>query len=179
MEIALIWAMAKNRVIGVNNGLPWRLPDDMRHFMRTTRGHPVIMGRRTFESMPKPLPGRTNIVLSGRADYSPAGALVAPDFETGLAIARANCEREGKQPSGKQRAFVIGGAPVYAAALALADRLYVTWVDAEVGGDTIFPEVDWRQWRELCSHDHAADATHAHAFRIATYARKDWQARLA
>ncbi len=167
MEIALIWAMANNRVIGRNNRLPWRLPDDMRHFMRTTLGHPVIMGRRTFESTEKPLLGRTNIVLTSRVDYSSAAVLVARDFDAGLAIARQQCTA-----AGKQTVFVIGGAPVYEAGLVVADRLVVTWVDAEVEGDTYFPVVDWCQWREVSSHGHAIDEAHAYAFRIATYIRR-------
>ena len=166
MEVALIWAMSNNGVIGLNNGLPWRLPDDTRHFMRTTLGHPVIMGRRTFESMNKPLPGRANIVLTSQANYAPTGATVASDFETSLAIARERCA-----PEDRQTAFVIGGAPVYKAGLVVADRLVVTWVDAEVRGDTYFPEVDWREWREVSSRRHPSDRTHAHAFSIATYVR--------
>ena len=103
MKIALIWAMAKNRVIGRDNGLPWRLPDDMRHFMNTTMGRPVIMGRRTFESMPGPLPGRANIVLTSRANYSPDGILVAADFDAGLAVAAECCAKNGTHT-----AFIIG-----------------------------------------------------------------------
>ena len=168
MEIALIWAMARNRVIGRDNGLPWRLRDDMRHFMNTTMGRPVIMGRRTFESMNRPLPGRANIVLTSRPDYSPEGTLVAADFDAGLAIAEEQCARDDKQT-----AFVIGGARVYEAALPVADRLYVTWIDAEVEGDTWFPEVDWSVWEEISSRRHRADASHDHPFRIATYIRKE------
>ena len=167
MKIALIWAMAKNRVIGRDNGLPWRLPDDMRHFMNTTMGRPVIMGRRTFESMPGPLTGRANIVLTSRANYSPDGILVAADFDAGLAVAEECCAKNGTHT-----AFVIGGARVYELALPVADQLFVTWVEAEVEGDTWFPEVDWSIWEEIASRSHAADATHDHPFRIASYVRK-------
>ncbi len=168
MEIALIWAMARNRVIGRDNGLPWRLPDDMRHFMRTTLGQPVVMGRRTFESMHRPLPGRANIVLTSRTDYAPEAVSVARDFDSGLALAREHCASQGGQT-----VFVIGGAAVYEAGLAVADRLVATWVDAEVDGDTYFPEVDWRRWREVCSRRHAADAAHVYPFRIAAYVRRE------
>ena len=167
MEIALIWAMAKNRVIGRDNGLPWRLPDDTRHFMDTTMGHPVIMGRRTFESMPGPLPGRANIVLTRRPDYSPDGALIARDFDEGAAIAERQCARDARDT-----AFVIGGAPVYEAGLTVASRLYVTWIDAEVEGDTRFPRVDWSRWQAVSSRSHPADAAHDHAFRIVEYVRR-------
>ncbi len=167
MEIALIWAMAKNRVIGRDNGLPWKLPDDMRHFMTTTMGHPVIMGRLTFESMNKPLPGRANIVLTGRPGYAPEGTLVARNFDEGLAIAREQCAL-----AERNTAFVIGGARVYETGLAVATRLHVTWIDAHIDGDTRFPVVDWSLWEETSSRSHAADATHEYPFRIATYVRR-------
>lgn len=184
MKIALIWAMAQNRVIGRDNGLPWRLPDDMGHFMNTTMGHPVIMGRRTFESMPGPLPGRANIVLTSRANYQRDGILVAPDFDSGLAIAWEQCAGDGTDveaedgdgdgggEDGTSTAFVIGGARVYELALPVADQLFVTWVEAEVEGDTWFPEVDWSIWRETSTRSHPADADHDHPFRIASYVRR-------
>ena len=166
MNLALITAMSRDRVIGRDNGLPWRLPKDMRHFMRTTLGKPVIMGRRTFESMPGPLPRRTNIVLTSQSGYAAAGIKVAANFDEALRMAERQCRRDGVDT-----AFVIGGAPVYAAGLPLADRLYVTWVEGEVAGDTWFPEVDWGQWRETAATPHPADAEHDHAFRIAVYDR--------
>ncbi|MCY4214396.1 MAG: dihydrofolate reductase [Gammaproteobacteria bacterium] len=166
MNLALITAMTRDRVIGRDNGLPWRLPKDMRHFMRATLGKPVIMGRRTLESMPGPLPRRTNIVLTRQPGYAAAGIEVAADFAAALDIAERQCRRDGADT-----AFVIGGAPVYTAGLPLADRLHITWVEGKVEGDTWFPEVDWRQWRETASRSHPADADHAHAFRIATYDR--------
>lgn len=166
MNLALITAMTRDRVIGRDNGLPWRLPKDMRHFMRTTLGRPVIMGRRTLESMPGPLPRRTNIVLTRQPGYAAAGIEVAADFGAALDIAERQCRRDGVDT-----AFVIGGAPVYAAGLPLADRLYITWVEGQVEGDTWFPEVDWGQWEETASTPHPADADHDHAFRIAVYDR--------
>lgn len=166
MNLALITAMSRDRVIGRDNGLPWRLPKDMRHFMRTTLGKPVIMGRRTLESMPGPLPRRTNIVLTRQPGYAAAGIEVAADFPEALDIAGRQCRQDGVDT-----AFVIGGAPVYAAGLPLANRLYVTWVEAEVEGDTWFPEVDWRRWQETASTPYPADADHDHAFRIVVYDR--------
>ncbi len=167
MEIALIWAMARNRVIGRNNGLPWRLPDEMRHFMRTTMGQPVIMGRRTFESMNKPLPGRANIVMTTRADYAAENIDVVGDFDAALKVAaRRVLSSDG------DTVFVIGGARIYALALPVAHRLYVTRIDAELEGDTWFPEVDWGQWEEISSEHHDADAANEYSFRIVTYIRK-------
>ncbi|MEQ8858355.1 MAG: dihydrofolate reductase [Pseudomonadales bacterium] len=183
----MIWAMTRNRVIGRDNDLPWHLPLDMKHFMTTTRGHPVIMGRRTFESMDrKPLPRRTNIVVTRTPEYSasdytasdyPAsdytasgytasGILVAADLGTALALARRQCQADGVD-----EAFIIGGARLYEAGLALADRLYVTEIDAVLDGDTFFPEIDWRRWRRVRSEAHPADERHAYPFTIAVFER--------
>ncbi len=167
MRLALIVAVARNGVIGRDNGLPWRLPKDMGHFQRTTRGSPVIMGRRTFESMDGPLLGRVNIVLTGREDYRAEGAIVVTDFASALDAARHHCTGDDDKT-----AFAIGGAPIYAEALKTADGLYVTWVDADIKGDAWFPPVDWRQWEEASSASFPADADHEHAFRIAVYVRR-------
>ena len=165
MKLALIAAVAENGVIGRNNGLPWRLPKDMRHFMNTTLGHPVIMGRRTYESRNVPLPRRLNIVITGKAGYSAPGIEVAADFPAALRIAK-------RRLGDADTAFAIGGTTVYAEAMRTASRLYITWVEAEVAGDTWFPEVDWDQWRETSSKFHPADADHDHPFRIVTYDRR-------
>ncbi len=119
MRLALIWAMSRNRVIGAAGGLPWRLPDEMRHFQRTTLDKPVIMGRRTFATMAEPLPRRTNIVLTRSPGYSHPGVEVAHDLVEALAVASEICARDGAE-----EAVVIGGAEVYALALPNADRLY-------------------------------------------------------
>ncbi len=157
MRISLIWAMTRNRVIGRDNALPWHLPDEMRHFMRTTLGKPVIMGRKQFESMGKPLPKRANIVLSRRADYSPNGATVVRDIDAALRIA---------EDSGAEEAMVIGGAEIYSLALPRADRLYFTLIDADIDGDTFFPEFDETDFREVAREHHPADARHAYAYTI-------------
>ncbi|MBX3707933.1 MAG: dihydrofolate reductase [Pseudomonadales bacterium] len=167
MRIALIWAMARNRVIGRDNDLPWHLPKDLKHFMRTTVGHPVIMGRRTFESMNAPLPQRTNIVVTRNPDYRPAGALVAADLDSALALARAECAT-----SGKDTIFIAGGAEIYRLGLEIATHLIVTEIDAEFAGDTFFPEVDWSAWREVSCEDHAIDAEHAWPFSIRVLERR-------
>ena len=159
MRIALISALAENFVIGSHNDLPWHLPDDFRHFKRTTRGHHVIMGRRTWESRGKPLPKRTNIVVSSQPDYAAPGAAVVASLDAALALARAADEPE---------AFVIGGTRLYTEALPLAERLYLTRVHAEVEGDTYFPRFDPSRWRVVESVEHPADARHVYAFTIET-----------
>jgi len=154
-------------VIGRDNDLPWSLPADMRHFMTSTRGHPVIMGRRTFESMDsKPLPRRTNIVVTRTPGYAAPGILVAHDLDDAIELARRQCEADGVE-----EAFITGGAGLYAEGLAVADRLYVTEIDAELEGDTFFPEVDFSRWRLVSREEHPADEHHAYPFSISTYER--------
>lgn len=162
MRIALIAALSTNRVIGKDNDLPWHLPDDFRHFKATTRGHHVIMGRATWESQGKPLPRRVNLVLSSRPAFEAPGARVIRSLAEGLELARA---------AGDDEAFVIGGTRLFAEALPLADRLYLTFVHADIEGDTYFPEFDGADWRELERVEHEADARHAHAFSIVTLGR--------
>lgn len=166
MEISLIWAMTTNRVIGRDNDLPWHLPREMRHFMTTTRGHPVIMGRRTFESMDRPLPRRTNIVVTRQQDYRAEGATVVPDLDTALAVARQQCRADGVDET-----FVIGGAELYRAAWPVATRLYVTEIEAELEGDTYFPELDFSPWRQVRQEHFPADAAHAYPFTIRVFER--------
>jgi dihydrofolate reductase len=173
MRLSLIWAMTRNRVIGRNNALPWHLPDEMRHFVRTTRGKPVIMGRRQWESMDRALPRRTNIVLTRQAGFRAHGAIVAADFETALQRARAAAEA-----AGADEIMVIGGAEIYALALPRADRLYQTIIDAELTGDTFFPEIDLCEWEEVAREDHPSDRHHAYAFRIQVLDRKQRGAKV-
>jgi dihydrofolate reductase len=157
MRLSLIWAMTRNRVIGRNNALPWRLPDEMRHFMRTTLGHCVIMGRRNFDAMGKPLPKRTNIVLSRDPSFVANGAIVVRTLDEAIERAR---------DAGDDEAMVVGGAEIYALALPKADRLYFTLVDTEMAGDTFFPLFDEAQWREVRREEHGADAQHPYAYTI-------------
>lgn len=135
MKLSLIVAMARNRVIGREGGLPWHLSSDLRNFKRLTMGHPIIMGRRTYESLGRPLPGRTSIVITRQADFRPAGVLVVGNVEDAIAAASSSGE-----------AFVIGGATVFAEVLPLVQRMYITAVQAEVAGDTFFPAVDLAAW---------------------------------
>ena len=136
-RLTLIVAYARNRVIGRDNGLPWKLPGDLAHFKRATLGHPIIMGRKTWESLGRPLPGRLNIVITRQADYAAAGALVA----TSLQAALDACPKDTEP-------FVIGGAQLYMLALPAADRIVATEVHADVDGDAWFPVLPPGQWRE-------------------------------
>jgi dihydrofolate reductase len=153
MLIAIIAAMDRNRLIGDGDRLPWRLPADMRRFRALTMGKPIIMGRRTHESIGKALPGRRNIVLSRNADYRAPGCAVASDLEEALSM----CIDE-------QELMIIGGAQLYKEALARAHRLYLTLLHASFSGDTWFPEYDYRQWREVSREDHEAGADSPCAF---------------
>jgi dihydrofolate reductase len=151
--LALVAAVAENGVIGAKGGLPWRLPDELAHFKRTTLGKPVLMGRRTFVSLGRALPGRTNVVLSRAPDFAAPGALVARDLDAALALVRDAPE-----------VMVIGGAALYADALPRADRIYLTRVRAAPEGDVWFPELAPGEWRETLLFEHPADGRHAHAF---------------
>ena len=151
MKIALIVALAENRVIGCDNQLPWHLPEDLAHFKRVTMGNPIIMGRKTFDSIGRPLPGRANIVVTRQADYRPQGVSIAASLEEALELART-VEMEGVNGVADE-IMIIGGEQIYRLALPLADRLYLTRVAAEVPGDALFPAIDADQWREVASSD--------------------------
>lgn len=147
MKLSLIVAVAENGVIGRDNDLPWRLPKDLARFKALTVGHPVIMGRRTFESIGLPLPQRRNIVLSRDPGYAAAGVEVVASLDAALELLAAEHE-----------VFVLGGAALFSATLALADRLFLTRVHAEVAGDTYFPPLDQQRWRLLEEERHEPDA---------------------
>lgn len=161
MRIGMIAAVARNRVIGRDGDLPWRLPDDLARFKKITLGKPVVMGRRTYESIGKPLANRLNLVLSSTASQIP-GCTVVRSVDDAIAAAEAQ---------GAQELWVIGGETVYAAFLPRADVLELTEVDAEVEGDARFPRIERDAWREASASDHPADPRHAHAFRFVTYER--------
>jgi dihydrofolate reductase len=160
-RITLIVARARNGVIGRDGALPWRLPEDLAHFKRTTMGRPVVMGRKTWESIGRPLPGRRNIVVSRQAGFVAAGAEVAPSLEAALALC-----------AGEADVFVIGGAQLYAAALARAGRLIVTEIDADFEGDTHFPAPDPRQWRQVGRERLPAAAGRDFDAEVVTYIRR-------
>jgi dihydrofolate reductase len=178
MEIALIAAMANNRVIGINNTMPWHLPDDFAHFKRLTLNHTIIMGRKTYESIGRPLPSRRNMVVSSNSNFSAAGVEVFASLDAAItaagnppAMPSADLDT-GIAKLSTDTAFIIGGAMLYALALPMAQHLYLTLVDAEISGDTWFPEIPVAQWRELRRTHHASDPRHAYAFDFVEYARR-------
>ena len=140
MSVSIVAAVARNGVIGADGGLPWHLPDELKLFKETTLGHVLVMGRRTYEAIGRPLPGRTTIVVTRQEEWSPGNAdvIVSHSVEEALTRARALDDH----------VFVVGGGEVYAAALAYADQLLITFVEQEPEGDTMFPDVDWSAWRE-------------------------------
>jgi dihydrofolate reductase len=160
MLLSIVVAAAENDVIGDRNTLPWRLPDDLKRFKAITIGKPVLMGRKTFESIGKPLVGRTNIVLTRDTDLRLDGCVTVSSVDDALLAA-------GPAPE----LMVIGGAELYRQVLARTDVIYLTRVHAEIEGDTRFPEVVWDDWMELESEYHAADERHAHAFTFLKLSR--------
>jgi dihydrofolate reductase len=162
MTVTLVAAVAANGVIGAEGGLPWHLPADFAHFKQLTLGHPMIMGRATYESIGRPLPGRTSIVVTRNAEWSAEGVEVAPNLPA--AIERA-LELDDD-------VFVIGGGQIYAEALAagLIDLMVITRVGAAPDGDTSFPALDWERWRPVVRIPHAAEGERP-GFDIVTYER--------
>jgi dihydrofolate reductase len=163
MRVSIVVAMAENRVIGQGNALPWRLPEDLKAFKRLTSGHAVVMGRKTFESIGKPLPQRLNIVISRQQDYDAAGAKVVASLERAMEVARQ---------AGQQEVFIIGGEAIYRLALPLADRLYLTRVHGEVEGDVRFPQLDEAAWELVEQRRCEADERHAFAYTFERYERR-------
>ncbi len=159
MRLSLIVAVAKNRVIGNKNEMPWHLPADFAYFKKITTGHPIIMGRKTFESIGRPLPDRRNIVVSRNPVFRADGVEVVASLE----LAINACHRED--------AFVIGGATLYAEALPRVDRVYLTEVDAAPDGDTLFPVLDKNQWREIERERREADEKNIHAMEFVVLER--------
>jgi len=159
--------MGENRVIGRGGTLPWRLSGEMQYFRAITLGKPVIMGRKTFDSLAKPLPGRTNIVVSRSATVDHPRVKMARSLEEALRLGCAQAEADGQQ-----EVVVMGGAELYAAALPLADRLYLTLVHAEPDGDTCFPVYDGADWQEKRSLRIPADADNVYDFSLILLERK-------
>ena len=160
-RVSLIVAMARNRVIGAGGRIPWHLPNELQLFKRITMGHPIIMGRKTYESIGRLLPGRTTIIVTRQSDYRVPGAIVAHSLDE--AIARCRNEEE---------IFVIGGGELYRETLPRADRIYLTTVEAEPPGDTFMPEIDWSAWRETSAESFGTDEKNAYPYRFAVYDRK-------
>lgn len=152
--------MGKNRVIGANGAIPWRLPNELQLFKRVTMGHHIIMGRKTWESIGRLLPGRTSIIVTRQRDYVAPGALVVDSMQAAINASADDAE-----------IFVIGGGELYREALPIADRIYLTTVDAEPAGDTRMPEFDMSAWREVSAESFAADDRHAYAYRFSVLER--------
>ena len=163
MIISLIAAMGKDRVIGIDNRLPWRLPADMKHFRALTMGKPVLMGRKTFDSIGKPLPGRTNIVVSQDPGFHPEGVTVSRSIPEALAAGEDATE-----------IMVIGGASFYAQLLPRAQRLYLTQIHHRFAGDAFFPAWNPHQWCEIARDDHLADTDNIYPYSFVTLERRDY-----
>ncbi len=142
-RFSLLVAMAKNRVIGINNQLPWYLPDDLKHFKSLTMGHAIVMGRKTYESIGRPLPGRMNVIVTRQQHCKIPGALVVSSIESALRV----CEEHDATDSGES--FIIGGEELYRQTLALSQRIYVTEIQSVFEGDAFFPEIDRTEWIEI------------------------------
>ncbi|MDX1508215.1 MAG: type 3 dihydrofolate reductase [Woeseiaceae bacterium] len=160
MKISLIVAASANGVIGARGELPWHLPDDFAHFKAVTMGKSIVMGRKTWESIGRALPGRSNIVVTRQAGYEAQGAVVVDSIDRALAVEEAD------------EIMIIGGGQLYAELLPRADRVYLTHVDTELDGDTFFPPLDDRDWELVSAEPHAADDRHAYAFEIRQYDRR-------
>ncbi len=152
MRLAMIAAQSLNRVIGINNKLPWYLPGDLKYFKQVTLGKPIVMGRKTFESIGKPLPGRTNIVITRDTAWDHPGVRVVHGLDEGIELAESLALIDGVD-----EAVVIGGAEIYSLCLPRADRLYLTQVHAEVNGDAFFPALTASEWDEVGREDFKAD----------------------
>ena len=167
MRLSLIAAMSANRVIGRDNSLPWKLPADWKHFKNLTMGHHLLMGRKTFESIGRPLPGRTTVVITRQSSYSPTGVLVAHSIEQALQLAAQDSE-----------AFVAGGAQIYRLMLPRADRIYLTSIDEEFEGDTFFPDFDESDWQLISQENREPDEKNAYPYTFLTYGRKNTEDRI-
>jgi dihydrofolate reductase len=161
MQISLIAALARNRVIGSDNQLPWRLSADLQHFKALTMGKPIVMGRKTYESIGKPLPGRTNIVVTRDDSYNAEGCVVVHGIDEALQAA-----------AGADEVMIMGGANLYLQLLPRADRLYLTEVQADVPGDAWFPELAESEWQELERESHQADEKNEFDYDFVVLARR-------
>jgi dihydrofolate reductase len=167
LPVAMIAAVARNGVIGAADGMPWYLPSDFAHFKRTTMGKPIVMGRKTFESIGKPLPGRANIVVTRQPGYAPDGVTVADSLAAALELAEI-----AAQASGANEIVIGGGGEIYREAMPLADRLYITHVDAAPPGDTTFPPIEPGLWEVVAAPAVLADPRDTASYRVNVYARR-------
>ncbi len=163
MTISAIAATARNNVIGKDNQIPWYLPEDLKFFKRTTLKHHIIMGRKNFRSIGRPLPKRTNIVITRDPFFTATGCIVAHSLSEALETAKRN---------GEDEAFIIGGGEIYRQSLPFWDKIYLTEVDLEVEGDVFFPEIDEKDWNEISSEPHKADERNAYDYIFRVLERK-------
>lgn len=164
--LVLVAAVAENDVIGRDGGLPWRVPSDLRRFRAITLGHPVVMGRKTFDAIGKPLPGRTNIVITRDAAFAARGAIAAPSLEAAFMAARGDALRRGVRDI-----MIIGGADLYGQTIGRACRLEITRVHARPAGDSVFPAIDPVQWRETERREYPAGPDDDVPFTTLSYER--------
>ncbi len=163
MRLSVLAALSENRVIGNQGRLPWRLPDEMRRVKQLSMGHCLLMGRKTFESIGRSLPGRTTIVITRNPDFAHKDVVVARDLDAAITTA---------EKRGDDEAFVFGGETIYQLALPQADRLYLTRIHAEFEGDAFFPDFDEREWALVSETRHPADENHTYAFTFQWYERR-------
>ena len=161
-KVSLIVAMANNRVIGINNTLPWHLPADLKHFKALTMGHHILMGRKTYESIGKPLPGRTSVVITRNPNYIANGVTITHTLEDAIAMCGDDSE-----------IFIIGGAELYCQAIQLADRIYLTEIELEITGDAHFTELNKDVWQEIERISHAPDEKNLHWYHFLIYDKKN------
>lgn len=161
MSLSIIVAMAANRTIGIDNTLPWRIPEDLRHFKALTMGHHMVMGRKTFDSIGKPLPGRTTVVVTRNRELQIDGCIVAHTLEQALAACMSD-----------EEVFIVGGAELYAQAMPLVDTLYITEIRQSVAGDARFPEFDREEWAEVAREERHQDVPQLLDYDFVTYRRK-------
>ncbi|NMD72810.1 dihydrofolate reductase [Bacillus sp. DNRA2] len=161
--ISLIWAMDENRVIGKDNQLPWHLPEDLKFFKRTTMGHPIAMGRKTHESIGRPLPGRENIIITRSRDYQSEGCTVVHSVDEFISYSKALSSDE---------VFVIGGAEIFHSVFPYADRLYITKIHDIFPGDTYFPEIDMNEWDQIFNEQGIKDEKNPYDYEFFIYERK-------
>lgn len=162
MKISLIVAASKNNVIGKDNDLPWRLPDDMKHFVKKTTGHHILSGRKNFESFGKALPNRTNLIVTRDDSYQKENTHVFTSISEAINFAKDR---------GEEELMIIGGGEIYRQCLAAAECIYLTRVNAEIEGDTYFPELPSQEWKLIKSIQHPADEKHAYSFSIQEFQR--------
>lgn len=160
--VTMIAAAAENNALGKDNGLLWHLSDDFKRFKAITTGHYIIMGRKTFESFPKPLPNRTHVIITRQAHYTAEGCIIVDSLEKAIAQVPPN-----------EEAFIIGGGEIYKQAMPFADKIELTRVHESFEADTFFPEIDASQWRLTNAETHPKDESHKYDFTFETYIRKE------